>query len=75
MTMTELVLSAPINLSKQYFSDQSSCYFGQGPCPLLWALTSPITVLANHSTVSSVKCSGPRPAPMTDQPTTVLQVP
>ena len=37
-----------------------SCHFGQGACLLLWAPASPVTVLANHSIVSSVKCCGSR---------------
>ena len=48
---------------------------GQGACPLLWAPTSPITVLAIHNIASSVKCYGPRPLPLPYQPTTVLPVP
>ena len=76
MAMTQLVLREPINLLKQYFFEPMVVLFWPGGhAPLLWALTSPITVLANHSIVSSVKCSGRRPTPMIDQPTTLLQVP
>ena len=55
MTMVELVLRAPIDESIQYF------FYGlgilaRGHAPGLWAPTSPITVLANHSFASSVKC-------------------
>ena len=68
MTMTELVYVLILINKYIIFSDQQSCPLGPGggpppPTPMLWALTSPITVLANHNIASSVKCYGPRPRP------------
>ena len=59
MTMTELVYVRLLMYQNNIFSDQWPCHFGQGAWPLLWVPTSPITVLASHSIVSSVKCCGP----------------
>ena len=70
ITMTELVYVLILINKYIIFSDQRSCALGQGggqapppPSPMLWAPTSPITVLANHNIASSVKCYGPRPRP------------
>ena len=57
--MTELVyVRLLINQYNIFLTNVLASWPG-GHAPLLWAPTSPITVLANHSIASSVKCYGP----------------
>ena len=52
-------LRAPIIYQNNIFFGPMVLSFWPGGMPLFWAPTSPITVLANHSILSSVKCCGP----------------
>ena len=63
MTMTELVLRAPINLSKQYFfRPMVLLFWPDGHAPLFRARTYAHDRPANHSIAGSVKYET-RPAP------------
>ena len=65
MTMTELVYVRILINQYNIFLSNGLVLLARwaGPSPhsppLLWAPTSPITALANHSIASSVKCYGP----------------
>ena len=56
MTMTELFyVPLLIKQLNNFFYGLGLLARGHAPSPRLWAPTSPLTVLANHSITSSVK--------------------